>query len=106
MRRMCGLSSQTRKRSLLKSMRNMVRPLKAYRGQRGIPRVNHIAAPVKEWFRAAARRRRKGSFSVAELLAQDAFFQAVAGVEQHAHRDRLVGEHLDTDDVARLVVIG
>ena len=41
-----------------------------------------------------------------ELLAQDALFQAVAGVEQHPHRDRLVREHLDTADVADLVVVG
>ena len=44
--------------------------------------------------------------SVAELLAQDALFQAVAGVEQHAHRDGLVGQHLDAADVAHLVVVG
>src|SRR5882672_9778746 len=31
---------------------------------------------------------------IAELLAQDALFQAVAGVEQHPHRDGLVGKHL------------
>ena len=40
------------------------------------------------------------------MLAQDALFQAVAGVEQHPHRDGLVGEHLDAADVARLVVVG
>src|SRR5260370_14079576 len=44
--------------------------------------------------------------SMAELLAQDALFQAVTGIEQHPHRDRLVGKHLDATDVARLVVIG
>ena len=33
--------------------------------------------------------------SVSELFAQDALFQAVAGVEQHPHRDGLVREHLD-----------
>src|SRR4029453_6097880 len=48
MRRMCGLSSQIRNRSLLKSMRYMVRPgqAKQYTG------VNHIAALVKEWVRS------------------------------------------------------
>ncbi len=44
--------------------------------------------------------------SVTELLAQDALFQAVAGIEQHPHRDGLVGKHLDAADVARLIVIG
>jgi hypothetical protein len=33
---------------------------------------------------------------IPELLAQDALVEAVAGVEQHPHRDRLVGSmHLD-----------
>ncbi len=41
-----------------------------------------------------------------ELLAQDALFQAMAGIEQHAHRDGLVGKHLDAADVARFIVIG
>src|SRR5216683_5452059 len=44
--------------------------------------------------------------SVAELLAQNALLQAVAGIEQHPHRDGLVGEHLDAADIARLVVVG
>ena len=44
--------------------------------------------------------------SIIELLAQDALFQAVAGVEQHPHRDGPVGKHLDPADVARLVVVG
>src|ERR1700682_1262892 len=44
--------------------------------------------------------------SMAELLAQDVLFQAVAGIEQHPHRDGLVGKHLDAADVARLAVIG
>src|SRR3954470_20458989 len=48
MRRMCGLSSQIRNRSLLKSMRYMVRP-RGHTGPNGIPGVNHIAAPVNEW---------------------------------------------------------
>src|ERR1700738_3611699 len=43
---------------------------------------------------------------VPELLAQDTLFQAVAGVEQHPHRDGLVGQHLDPADVARLIVVG
>src|SRR5216684_6242918 len=43
---------------------------------------------------------------VPELLAQNAFFEAVAGVEQHPHRDRLVGQHLDPANVAHFVVIG
>src|SRR3954471_12638636 len=45
MRRMCGLSSQIRNRSLLKSMRYMVGPDAAEKQYTG---VNHIAAPVKE----------------------------------------------------------
>jgi len=53
-----------------------------------------------------ARHRRGGAKSVAELFAQDALFQAVAGIEQHPHRDGLVGEHLDAADIARLVVVG
>src|SRR6266699_6149303 len=47
-----------------------------------------------------------GGKSVSELLAQDALFQAVAGIEQHPHRDGLVGKHLDAADIAGLVVIG
>src|SRR6202012_6243463 len=43
---------------------------------------------------------------IAELFAQNALFQAVAGVEQHPHRDGLVAEHLDAADVARFVVVG
>src|SRR6202451_2899841 len=43
---------------------------------------------------------------IPELLAQYPLFQAVAGVEQHPHRDGLVGQDLDAADVARLVVIG
>src|SRR5437867_8061071 len=147
MRRMCGLSSQIRNRSLLKSMRNMVRPgqAKRYTG------VNHIAALVKEWLRSrtpdrgrtaiflnvvpanagthtpqplnlggesrycspttkacgygslrSQGRRRSGP----ELLAQDAFLEAVTGIEQHPHRNRLVGQHLDAADVAHVVMIG
>ena len=38
--------------------------------------------------------------SIVELLAQNALFQAVAGVEQHPHRDGLVREHLDPADMA------
>src|SRR5882672_8320556 len=102
MRRICGLSSQIRNRSLLKSMRYMVRPgqAKRYTG------VNHIAALVKEWlrnrpvglarisnraiFRVSARLEAGPGASGSELLAQDAFLEAVTGVEQHPHRDRLV----------------
>ena len=43
---------------------------------------------------------------MSELLAQDAFLKAVAGVEQHPHRDGFVGKHLDTADIAYLVMIG
>ncbi len=51
---------------------------------------------------------RNGPISVSELLAQDALFQAVAGVEQHPHRDGLVREHLDAgaDHVCVQVLIG
>src|SRR3954452_1122410 len=118
MRRMCGLSSQIRNRSLLKSMRYMVRP-RGHTGPNGIPGVNHIAAPVNEWlpgqhdpekwtpvFRkdhAQSNRARESEPDlISELLAQDALFQAVTGVEQHPHRDRLVREHLDPADVASL----
>src|ERR1700761_6167641 len=44
--------------------------------------------------------------SVAELLAQDTLFQAVAGIEQHSHRDGLVREDLDAADVAGFVMVG
>src|SRR5260221_11452413 len=97
MRRMCGLSSQTRHRSLLKSMRNMAGPWGST-AKAALPDVNHIAVPVNE----GLRRRRPPFGSVPELLAQNAFFQAVTGVEQHPHRDGLVGEHLDPPDIARL----
>src|ERR1700754_3862660 len=43
---------------------------------------------------------------IPELLAQDSFFQAVAGVEQHPHRNGLVRDHLDAADIARLVMVG
>src|SRR3954468_8148711 len=101
MRRMCALPSQIRNRSLLKSMRYMVRPgqAKQYTG------VNHIAALVKEWLRSRpvglARMADGGFFSDGdpvqdhrmvtgrasgpELLAQDAFLEAVTGIEQHPH---------------------
>ena len=48
--------------------------------------------------------RRRGS--IPELFAQDALFQAVAGVEQHPHRNAPVRNHLDAADVAGLVVVG
>src|SRR5262245_8261453 len=101
MRRMCGLSSQTRKRSLLKSMRNMARPLRAYRESAVYPALTISRRGLTNGFGRSSRH-----VSGPELLAQDALFQAVAGVEQHAHRDGLVGEHFDPDDVARLVMIG
>src|SRR4051795_4476726 len=44
--------------------------------------------------------------SVPELLAQNAFLEAVAGVEQHSHRDGLVGQYLDAADVAHFVMVG
>src|SRR5215510_7649146 len=134
MRRMCGLSSQIRNRSLLKSMRYMVGPdaAKQYTG------VNHIAVLVKERLRGRrstalnriifqrgrpglepgpirrgssvwamsqiplattgacvyGSRLKAGTTSGSELLAQDAFLEAVAGIEQHPHRDGLVGQHL------------
>src|SRR5437899_9863516 len=47
-----------------------------------------------------------GRASGPELLAQDAFLEAVTGVEQHPHRDRLVGQHLDAADVAHVVMVG
>src|SRR3984957_3345057 len=49
---------------------------------------------------------RRGGASISELLAQDTLFQAVAGIEQHPHRDGPVRQHLDPADVARLVVVG
>src|SRR4029450_9945005 len=119
MRRMCGLSSQIRNRSLLKSMRYMVRPgqAKRYTG------VNHIAALVKEWlrngrygpradiqrrhfFRVWIRLKAGSSPSGPELLAQDAFLEAVTGIEQHPHRDRLVGQHFDAADIAPVIMVG
>src|SRR5205814_5118997 len=119
MRRMCGWSSQIRNRSMLNSMRYMVRPgqAKQYTG------VNHIAALVKEWLRsrpiglaripvASLFSGQEPSFKAGlwpsgpELLAQDAFLEAVTGIEQHPHRDRLVGQHLDALDVAHVVMVG
>ena len=44
--------------------------------------------------------------SVAELFAQNAFIEAVAGIKQHPHRNGLVGYHLDAADVAGLIVVG
>src|SRR5258708_22359246 len=101
MRRMCGLSSQTRNRSLLKSMRNMAGPWGST-AKAALPDVTHIAVRVNEGLRG----RRPLFGSVPELLAQNAFFQAVTGVEQHPHRDGLVGGHLAPADIARLVVVG
>src|ERR1700754_3194095 len=96
MRRMCGLSSQTRKRSLLKSMRNMTPgPVRS-------TFVNHIAPGVNEGLPSDAR----AGGSVAELLAQNTLFQAVAWVEQHAHRDGPVGQDLDAPDPADLLMVG
>src|ERR1700712_4547614 len=105
MRRMCGLSSQIRNRSLLKSMRYMVR--------------SHAYTAAKTVYLALTISRRRLTngckpgfwegwrpYLVPELLAQDAFLGAGAGVEQHPHRDRLVGQHLDAADVADLVVVG
>ena len=43
---------------------------------------------------------------VAELLAQDALVQAVAGIEQHLHRDRMVHADVDVAHRAHLGVIG
>src|SRR5579863_6472984 len=105
---MCGLSSQTRNRSLLKSMRNMDQ-LSARTEQPGIPRVNHIPAPLTNGchrFGSGAAGRAAGANSMPELLAQNPLFQAVAGIEQQPYRDGLVGKHLDAADVARLVVVG
>src|SRR4030088_2470821 len=98
MRRICGLSSQIRNRSLLKSMRNMAGP-RGRTWRKRYPGVNHIAAPVNEWLQKQGAKRvraiqisrpgaRPGAVgaSISELLAQNAFFQAVAGVEQHPHR--------------------
>src|SRR5665647_3962037 len=45
MRRICGLSSHTRNRSLLKSIRNIAGP-RGRTADNGIPGVNHIAAPL------------------------------------------------------------
>src|SRR5260370_33075738 len=101
MRRMCGLASQTRDRSLLKSMRNMAGPWGST-GKAVLPDVNHIAVPVNE----GLRRGGPPFGAVPELLAQNAFFQAVTGVEQHPHRDGLVGEDRDPADNRRLVVGG
>src|SRR5882724_1361832 len=50
-------------------------------------------------------RRDDGRGSISELFAQDSLFQAVAGIEQHAHRNGLVRNHLDAADIARLVVV-
>src|SRR5260370_30029567 len=100
MRRICGLSSQTRNRSLLKSMRNMARP-RGHTGER-YTAVNHIAGPVNEWLRTDGG---GSGGSVAGLLAQDAPFQAMAGVEQHPHRGGLFGKHLHAADVPRVLVI-
>ena len=43
---------------------------------------------------------------VAELLAQDALVQAVAGVEQHLHRDRVVHANFHIADRADFGVVG
>ena len=43
---------------------------------------------------------------VAELFAQDAFVEAVPGIEKHPHRNGLVGQDFDAADVAGFVVIG
>jgi hypothetical protein len=42
----------------------------------------------------------KRHYLIPELLAQDALLQAVAGVEQHPHRNGLVRDHFDAADVA------
>jgi len=73
-----------------------------------------MPAGVNEWLRFLLRRfpktPRVGEYSavasIPELLAQDALFQAMAGIEQHPHRDGLVGKNLDAADVARLVMVG
>src|SRR6267142_1267587 len=65
-----------------------------------------LAAILRDARKGALLRMRSGIYSqprspgrrcgelIPELLAQDALFQAVAGVEQHPHRDGLVGKHL------------
>src|SRR5947207_12750567 len=69
----------------------------AYRARAGC-----LMAPLFLWARFKA-----GSWpSGPELLAQDAFLEAVTGIEQHPHRNRLVGQHLDAADVAHVVMIG
>src|SRR3978361_1385006 len=92
MRRMCGLSSQIRNRSLLKSMRYTVR-------------CQPYTASKTVYLELTISRRRLTNgckpgfwegwrpYLVPELLAQDAFLEAVAGVEQHPHRDRLCRRH-------------
>src|SRR5258708_36886911 len=100
MRRMCGLSSQTRNRSLLKSMRNMAGPWGST-GKAVLPDVNHIAVLVNE----GLRRRRPPFGSVPELLAKIAFFQAVTGVDQHPRRDGRVGGPLAPPYIGRAVLV-
>src|SRR5690348_12493684 len=105
MRRMCGLSSQIRNRSLLKSMRYMVRPWKGIPGQTVYPALTISRRRLTNGCETGVPGRQFGRKSVPELLAQNALFEAVAGVEQHPHRDRPVGQNLDAADVAHFVVI-
>ena len=48
----------------------------------------------------------RAAASIAELLAQDALVQAVAGVVHHDEVERAVDRDLDRDDVVDLGVIG
>ena len=43
---------------------------------------------------------------IPELLAQDAFVEAVTGIEQHVHGGRVIHADLDRADGSHLVVIG
>src|SRR6266508_5105317 len=60
----------------------------------------------RTFFRIGTRFKVTGRASGPELLAQDAFLEAVTGIEQHPHRDRLVGQHLDAADIAHVVMVG
>jgi hypothetical protein len=44
--------------------------------------------------------------SVSELLAQNAVFEAMAGIEQHVHFDRMVHADLNRGDRAHFGMIG
>ena len=48
----------------------------------------------------------KTSRSVAELLGEDSLVEAVVGIEQHVHVDRMIHADLDGADGAHLVMVG